>query len=209
LRGGQLEPSGGKLKPIKKCYNRLMAKSAAQTAANRPAFVGQHPDETLLFVFRRHIIAMRKGFYGLLIPFALSCIPFMIWQSNVNLLWITVGGFGLGLLILFYHWIGWYFTIFIVTDQRIRQSTQKGLFGKSVIDLPLAKIQNISYNIPGFTGELLGYGTIVLQTFVGDLVINKVSHAEKVYNKLQDAIYAAGGRTDNDELDGGENEAED
>jgi hypothetical protein len=75
-----------------------------------------------------------------------------------------------------------------VTDQRIRQVTQKGLFGKDVIELRLSKIQNISYNIPGFSGEVFKFGTIVIQTFVGDLVINKVEHPDVIYNKLQDAV---------------------
>jgi len=159
-------------------------------------FSGQHAGEKLLFVFRRHIIAMRKGFYGLLLPFAILSIPFLIWQNNVALLWLPLIGFIIGCLIFFYHWIGWYFSIFIVTDERIRQSTQKNIFGKIVIDVDLDKVQNISYNIPGFTGEFLGFGTIVLQTIVGDMVINKVAHCEQIYNQLSDAIHAAGGKTD-------------
>jgi hypothetical protein len=86
--------------------------------------------------------------------------------------------------------------VFIVTNERIRQSSQKGLFGKTVIDLSLAKVQNISYNIPGFTGEFLNFGTIVLQTMVGDMVINKVAHCEQVYNELSNAIHAAGSGED-------------
>ena len=95
----------------------------------------------------------------------------------------------------------WYFSIYIVTNQRIRQSSQTGLFGRSVIDLGLAKIQNISYNIPGFTGEFLGFGTVVLQTMVGDMVINKVAHCEEVYNQLSDAIHEAGGGVETEEKD--------
>lgn len=82
----------------------------------------------------------------------------------------------------------WYFTIYIVTTERLRQVTQKGFFGKDVVELRLSKIQNISYNIPGFSGELFHYGTIVIQTFVGDLVIHKVEHPSEIYNKLQDAV---------------------
>jgi len=58
--------------------------------------------------------------------------------------------------------------------------------------------QNFSYNIPGFTGEFLGFGTIVLQTIVGDMVINKVAHCEKIYNQLADAIREAGGEISQD-----------
>ena len=154
-------------------------------------FDGQRPGEEVLFVFRRHIIAMRKGFYLLLIPFAISAIPPLIWQSNLELFLLPIGGLLLGLMLFFYHFMMWYFTIYLVTNQRIRQVTQKGFFGKDVVELRLSKIQNISYNIPGFTGEVFGFGTIVIQTFVGDLVIRYVEHPEKTYNKLQDAVATA------------------
>lgn len=154
-------------------------------------FDGQRDGEQLLFVFRRHIVAMRKGFYMLLIPFVISSIPPLIWQTNLVLFLLPIAGLVLGLILFSYHFIMWYFTVYIVTDQRIRQITQRGFFGKDVIELRLSKIQNISYNVPGFTGEAFGFGTIVIQTFVGDLVINKVEHPDEIYNKLQDAVTAA------------------
>lgn len=153
-------------------------------------FEGQHEGEALLFVFRRHIIAMRKGFYALLIPFALSSIPPLIWQDKLELFLLPIAGLILGLLLFSYYFIMWYFTVYIVTTERIRQVTQKGLFGKDVVELRLAKIQNISYNIPGFSGEVFKFGTIVVQTFVGDLIIRMVEHPSEIYNKLQDAVHA-------------------
>lgn len=159
--------------------------------AENEAFDGQREDEEVLFVFRRHIIAMRKGFYLLLIPFALSSIPPLIWPYNLELYLLPLGGFILGLVLFAYHYIMWYFTMYIVTNQRIRQITQKGFFGKDVVELQLSKIQNISYNIPGLSGELFHFGTIVIQTIVGDLVIQKAEHPDKIYNKLQDAAMQA------------------
>lgn len=162
-------------------------------------FEGQREGEELLFVFRRHIIAMRKGFYGLLIPFAVTAIPPLIWQDNLQLFLLPVGGLLLGLLIFAYHFVLWYYTVYIVTNERIRQVTQSGFFGTDVVELRLSKIQNISYNIPGFSGEVFGFGTIVIQTFVGDLVIHKAEHPEKIYNKLQDAVMNAVERQGADE----------
>jgi hypothetical protein len=168
-------------------------------------FEGQHEGEELLFVFRRHIIAMRKGFYALLIPFVVASIPALLWPANLNNFWIALGGLGLGLLLFFYHWVSWYFSIFLVTNQRIRQVSQKGLFGKSVIDLGLSKIQNISYNIPGLSGEVLGYGTIVIQTYVGDLVLDKIRRPSHIYNMLQNAVHktadTSGGDHVNEEIE--------
>lgn len=152
------------------------------------SFDGQRENEELLFMFRRHIIAMRKGFYLLLIPFAVSAIPPLIWQSNLMLFWLPVGGLVVGLLLFSYHFLMWFYTYYIVTDQRIRQVTQRGLFGTDVVELRLSKVQNISYNIKGLSGEMFNFGTIIIQTFVGDLVINNVEKPSEIYNKLQDVL---------------------
>lgn len=166
-------------------------------------FEGQHDDEEVVYVFRRHIIAMRKGFYLLLIPFLLASLPALIvpllplsalpewWADPFNLLWVSLGGFAIGLLLFLYQWMGWYYSIFILTNTRFRQLTQNTIFGKTVVDLDLTKIQNISYTISGFTADILGYGTIVIQTYVGDLVLDRIHHPEEVHNKLQEAVRAA------------------
>ncbi|MEI6228580.1 MAG: PH domain-containing protein [Candidatus Saccharibacteria bacterium] len=151
-------------------------------------FSGQRDGEKLLFFFRRHLISMRKGFYGLAIPVVITAIPPLIWSHQLELFLLPIGGLLIGLILFSYHFILWYFTIYVVTNQRIRQITQKGFFGKDVIELRLSKVQNISYNIPGFSGEVFKFGTIVIQTFVGDLVIHKVENPEEIYNKLQDAV---------------------
>jgi uncharacterized membrane protein YdbT with pleckstrin-like domain len=149
-------------------------------------FDGQRDDEEVILVFRRHIIALRKGFYSILIPFLIASLPTLFFPGDFLYLYIALGGFIFGMVLFFYHWIGWYFTLFILTDQRLRQTSQKGFFGKSVIDLPVSKIQNISYTIPGMSGELFKFGTIVIQTYVGDLVLDRIDHPARVYNKLQD-----------------------
>ncbi len=173
-------------------------------------FAGQHSGEDVVYVFRRHIIAMRKGFYLLLIPFAVAALPSLIvpflpysvipewWADPMNLLLIAFAGLGIGIILFAYQFMGWYFSVFILTSLRLRQLTQNSVFGKSVIDLDLSKIQNISYTINGFTADVLGYGTIVVQTIVGDLVLDKIHHPEEVHNKLQSAVRAAqvGGTTD-------------
>jgi hypothetical protein len=169
-----------------------MAEQAASENKQALEFEGQHDDETLLFTFRNHIIAMRKGFYMLLIPFLIASLPSLIWPGEFMWLWVALGGFIVGLALFMYHWMGWYFSVYIVTDQRVRQVTQKGFFGKSVIDLGISKIQNISYNVPGFSAAIFGFGTIVIQTYVGDLVLENIEHPGKTYEKLQIAIKTYG-----------------
>jgi hypothetical protein len=164
-------------------------------------FEGQHDGEEVIFTFRRHPIAMRKGFYFMFIPFLIACIPVLIWPENINNLWVAFGGLGIGLLFFLYHWMGWYFSIFIVTNQRLRQVTQKGFFNRSVIDLGISKIQNISYNVPGLSAAMFGFGTMVVQTYVGDLYLDKLHHPSKIYNALAEVIqkYASNDVNSDDE----------
>jgi hypothetical protein len=150
----------------------------------RDRFDGQHDDEEVLFTFRRHPIAMRKGFYLLLIPFLVATVPTLLWPDNLNNLFIAFGGLAFGFVLFFYHWMSWYFSIFIVTNQRLRQITQRGFFNRSVIDVGVSKIQNISYNVPGFSASVFGYGSIVVQTYVGDMYLDRIHHPAAIFDQL-------------------------
>ena len=68
-----------------------------------------------------------------------------------------------------------------------------------MVELRLEKVQNISYNVPGFFGEMFKFGTIVVQTIVGDLVIQNVEHPDEIYNKLQDAVATVVGEGEDDQ----------
>lgn len=159
-------------------------------AAHQKYFDDQFDDEDVLYVFRHHPIVMRKGLvFGLLGPL-IGIIPAAI---NPNLgFGIFFGGLAagvvLGLLIFSLPWIGWYFSVYIVTDQRFIQITQKGLLHRSVSDINLHQIQTMNYEISGLEQTLLGFGTIKMQTYVGDLVIHSVHHPAKVQKKILDIL---------------------
>jgi hypothetical protein len=72
-----------------------------------------------------------------------------------------------------------------VTDQRFVQVTQKGFFTSSVVDIALNQIQMLSYEIRGVQETLLRFGTIKVQTYMGELVIHDVHHPGKTAKKLQ------------------------
>ncbi|MDR1032724.1 MAG: PH domain-containing protein [Candidatus Nomurabacteria bacterium] len=151
------------------------------------AFSGQRQGEKVLFLFRRHVLTARKGLYSLLICMVIGMVPPLIWSSDSRVFLVPVAGLLVGLVLAAYHYTLWYFTIYIVTSERIRQVSQKGFFRKSVVDLDLMQIQSLNYSVPGVFASVFDYGTIVIQTIVGDLVISNVAHPEKIYNKLHNA----------------------
>lgn len=154
-------------------------------------FEGQRPGEKVLFIFRRHISTTRKGILFLIVMTIIGFLPILIWRDLDQMVFIWMGFVLLGLIGWGYSYILWYFSLYVVTNQRLRQISQKGIFKKSVVDLGLDKIESISYSIPGFFASMSGYGTILIQTIVGDLTISDVSKPEKVYNKLQNAAKLA------------------
>lgn len=53
-----------------------------------------------------------------------------------------------------------------------------------MVDIGLNQIQMINYEVTGLEETLLGFGTINIQTFVGDLVIHHIHHPAKTQKKL-------------------------
>jgi hypothetical protein len=106
---------------------------------------------------------------------------------------LVIGG-----ILMFPSWIGWFYSVFIITDQRMIQITQKGLFHRSVVDLNLNQIQMVNYEVSGLQQTLLGFGTIMMQTYLGDLVIHDIHHPAKIQKKLlgilrEQGVMASGG----------------
>ena len=148
-------------------------------------FEGQREGEEVIYVFRRHIMTSIKGFLWLVVLTGVGLIPMFIWPGNGQMFFVWLIFLGVGILGAAYSWMLWYFSYYIVTDERLRQTRQKGLFKKSVVDLELSSIQNMSFGVNGVFATMLDYGSILIQTEAGDLVISMVSHPETVYNELE------------------------
>lgn len=140
------------------------------------------------FVFRRHFLTAKSGVIFLILMIMIGVGLTLLWPNNMMIFETFLTLILVGVLGFLYSYMLWYFSIYIVTNQRIRQISQRGLFKKSVVDLGLDKIQSISYGVNGIRAGLMGYGTIVIQTAVGDLVISMVKNSEKIYNDLQNLI---------------------
>ena len=137
-------------------------------------FDGQREGEEVQFVFRRHFLTAKSGVIFLILMIMIGVGLTLLWPNNMMIFETFLALILVGVLGFLYSYMLWYFSIYIVTNQRIRQISQRGLFKKSVVDLGLDKIQSISYGVSGIRAGLMGYGTIVIQTAVGDLVISMV-----------------------------------
>ncbi len=162
-------------------------------------FPGQHEGEEVLFVFRQHPLVMRSSLIFGLLVIVLAVLPFdfpqiytVEWLSGLLmkvLIFVVIAVF----LSWFYRWVGWYYTLYIVTDRRILAIKQKGLFDRKVDEWQLDGISNVNYHIGGFQAVLFGFGDITARTYIGDLEMRKIHKPAEVHSQLVDAVRRAGG----------------
>lgn len=165
--------------------------SEATSPSKHKYFKEQFDDENVKLVFRKHPIVMRKGlvlamFALLLGPLYTLVLTYVNAENPPTMTFFFISflaSFLLGMILLFPYWVKWYFSIYILTDKRFIQQT-RSLMQVNVVDIGLEQIQMINYQIAGIQETLLNFGTIVVQTYVGDLVIKNVHHPGKIQKKM-------------------------
>jgi len=147
-------------------------------------FADQLEGEDVLLVFRKHPIVMRKGLILAMVCLLLGTVPSLI-KPEFSYFFEGLGaGLVVGIILFSPWWISWYYTVFIVTNHRLIQITQKGLFHRSVVDIGINQIQMVNYEVNGLQETLLGFGTIIIQTYMGDLIIHDVHHPAKTQQAI-------------------------
>ena len=154
-------------------------------------FKEQFEDEETLLVFRKHPIVMRKGLilaaFGMLVGPLYTLILTYVDKTNPPTIGFFFGSmlasFVLAMILIFPWWVRWYFSVYIMTNKRFIQQN-RSLLQVNVVDIGLDQIQMINYQIAGLEETVLRFGTIIVQTYVGDLVIKQVHHPERIQTKM-------------------------
>jgi len=88
----------------------------------------------------------------------------------------------------FYIWLTWYYDVYVLTNERIIEAKQKGLFNKEVKEIDLGKIQDITYNVSGFLSTVMELGNVKIKSSSGMEIemanISKPSVVREVIMKL-------------------------
>ncbi len=177
--------------------------------------IDRHEPE-VLFVERQFPIVLRWPLIWGLIIILVAMVPWSISTANayswqplaVN--WMAFGGLAL-LGYWAYHFVGWYFTVLILTDQDITYVKQKGFFRRKVSSLTLNNIQSVNYRIPGLQGAMFKFGNLDVETLSGSghFRLKTFHKPERLQAEILDAVenYSS---TDDGEIvyDGSEVEGE-
>ncbi len=131
-------------------------------------------DENTIIVIHRHWFDIIQNFFLLIVMvfFLVSSyvvlpalFPILETALYQNLLAFAESSFAMLILILFFLvWIDYYFDVWVITNKRIINIEQKGLFSREVSELELDKIQDVSVSVLGIIPTFLNYGDVFIQT---------------------------------------------
>lgn len=138
-------------------------------------------DEKIILVLRKHwfvLLVESLVFIGLAVApaLALSAGAFFFKPDLASSLTILVGGaYIIWLLALwigfFVFWTDFYLDIWIITDKRIVDIEQQGLFSRTTSALRHENIQDSTISEGGIISSLLGFGTVKVQSAAADVQI--------------------------------------
>jgi len=160
-------------------------------------FETQEAQEQVMLFLRQHMIVnvpwavlaiVLLMVPSVLFPFALGLfkLPFVLPMGYViigTLFWyIAIFGFVLG------NFLGWFFNIYIVTNQRIIDIDFIHLLYKQFSEAQVSRIQDISYRTKGLLPTVFDFGDVAIQT-AGELPnfhFDRVPHPDKVVDTVGD-----------------------
>lgn len=133
------------------------------------------PEEKLVYFLRRHPITLLSvvvGYALLLVSPFLILGYFSVFQPEVFAdtrfqALIVFGGsafFLFAWLFLFQLFLDYYLDSWIVTNRRILNIEQNGLFGRTVSELRLYRIQDVTAIVNGFVKTMFNFGEVEIQT---------------------------------------------
>lgn len=137
-------------------------------------FPSQLDDEKIYIVVRQHWVVLLQKIIIWLI-FAAALVLFRrygeirlpgLFMGNIALVTqLFMQVYTLFLILAFFLiWLIYYLNVQIITDRRIVDIDQVGLFHHEVSELHIENIEDVTSDISGLLGNIFNYGTVYVQT---------------------------------------------
>jgi hypothetical protein len=156
-------------------------------------FDGQEAGENIILLLRHHPfnVLVRVGSFGIacLAPIIIGTVAFpYLSENNLVAVFLTLSSAFYMLL-----WIGIFYSltlytldVMIITNKRIIDHDQHGLFNRSIAGLHLVRVQDVSVHTHGIMETFLKFGDIVIQSAGSEkkFIFPNISDPEKVKNTV-------------------------
>lgn len=159
--------------------------------------IKQKSYEKVKYVARRHVFTFIPQIILFIIsnalPFGIyfmiqSMFPALLDAPQMYALGILLGSiYYLSVLLFFFTgFIDFYLDVWIVTNDRIIDIEQFGLFSRTISELDLFRIQDVTTNVHGIFPTIFKYGDVIVQTASTNtgLVFRSVPNPDKIRESL-------------------------
>lgn len=158
-------------------------------------FESQHENEKILLVLRQHpavnLVWIFTALILILAPFLLfPLIPLQVVLPGNFLFFLMIAWYLFVTAFVVESFLGWYFNIYVITDERIIDIDFYSLIYKSVSEAKLDKIEDVTATTAGFFGAFFNFGNITIQTAAEkrEFDFQKVPQPAKVTKFLNELI---------------------
>lgn len=165
-------------------------------------FRGQDPDEKIIKVLHRHLLTIVIGVTMTLITILLPVAFYFIFQEFLSFIIAEVPYFHFfiffsGIYILFI-WLRLFLLIadycldvWIITDKRVVDIIQSGLFKREVSECRLDRIQDVTTRVEGLSPTIFDFGDVHIQTAgaIKEFVFRQVPDPYGIKNLLLDLTH--------------------
>ena|SRR5688572_13445664 len=155
------------------------------------------PNEKVVHVLHRHPLTIFWLVMGYLL--LLGCVPFLIWYlpmyqpelvADPVMMPLVVLGcsafFLFAWLFLFQNFMDYYLDVWIVTNKRVLNIEQTGLFARTVSELRLYRVQDVTSTIKGVAETLFDFGDVEIQT-AGEktrFIFEQIPHPNRISKSI-------------------------
>lgn len=162
-------------------------------------FETQQDDETIILLLRKHWVT---NFFWLLLAFILLVIPPVLFpllafgevfgpeiSASIISFFILVW-YLLTFSYILVNFVIWYFTVSIVSTERIIDIDFLNILHKKFAATRISKVEDVTLRRGGFIQNVLDYGDVIVQTAAKDAYFrfDAVPHPEKVVRVINDLM---------------------
>lgn len=159
--------------------------------------IKQKSYEHVVYVLRRHPIVFLPTAVLFVVLYTVPFIVYVmtdlfLFDVSVDPRWFAIvvlcgATYLLAITILFFtQFISYYLDIWIVTNDRIIDIEQYNIFSRTIAELDLFRIQDVTSDVHGFIPSVLHYGDVDVKTASQntDIVFRSVPHPNTVREDL-------------------------
>ncbi|MEX1064148.1 MAG: PH domain-containing protein [Candidatus Paceibacterota bacterium] len=154
-------------------------------------------NEKLIKAVRKHRSSLMTAVWG----WPLLVIGLAVIRSYLNFdffgywQWVLVFSILIVAIIILAKYYIWRMNTLIITNQRIVENKQHGIFSKTVTELLYQDISEISYSKKGINASLNNFGDITIRTMSeSEIIVEKISSPEKVVDMINQTRQHFAGR---------------